>query len=231
MRGKFFIISLITILMLCSIGSASLFESFKSDKNLITTFAALGQDFQQNQQGILQDQQRPLLSPEEKALALQMTPEERIAQYGNLPSMNDASSLPSMDNVAQRYSNLDSLILELTEDSDELIASYNEQVETLPGPVKYLIKNQKANIYVDNEYKLTVEFEKELLNYIGTEPSEKPTIDIFTTSETLEGIFYGEIDLFQALEEELITYEALTFGAKMKLGMGNLVLKVAEMFA
>ncbi|MFH1456378.1 MAG: hypothetical protein ABIF40_05520 [archaeon] len=209
MKGKLFIISLITILMLCSIGSASLFES---NRNLVTTFAAMGQNFQQNQQGALQRQQR--------------TPNPQMQQQ----PLSNIQDLPSMDRVSQRYSNLDLLILELTENPDELISGYNEQVETLPGPVKYLIKNQKANIYVDNEYMLTVEFEKEFLNYIGTEPSEKPTLNIFTTSETLEGIFYGEIDLFQALEEELIIYEPLTFGAKMKFGMGNVVLKVAEMF-
>ncbi len=132
--------------------------------------------------------------------------------------------------IPDNYDGIEDLKDDLILNSDKLITEYNDHVQEMPSTIKYLLKNQEINIYIDDEFMLSVVFEESNLKSISEEELERSTLDIYSSTETIEMILNNEISLYNAYQKGAITHKANTFRNKLKFGIGNLALSVLKMF-
>jgi hypothetical protein len=109
--------------------------------------------------------------------------------------------------------------------------------QKLPGPAGVLFKNERINLHVTlsdgNELVFGIVTEKKIVKQFQMSVIDNPTVNVYTTEETIKKIESSEnpLDAFkEALDDKKVTYEAIGFGKKMKFGITKFFVKIASWF-
>jgi len=107
----------------------------------------------------------------------------------------------------------------------------------LPTFAQALFGDERINVYIILKNKKKISFgavtEKGKLKGLSQKVLNKPTLNVYTTEETVQEIQNSKEPmktLEKALEEGKITYKAVTVGNKVKLGLAKIFLKVSGWF-
>lgn len=101
---------------------------------------------------------------------------------------------------------------------EDLVKAYNNNLDKVPGFAKKIFGNEKINVYIDGEIFAGFAGEGGKITEYKKEGIEKPTLRIYTTSETIGHLVAGEKTLLEAVKDKSITYEGVGFFSKIKFG-------------
>lgn len=117
-------------------------------------------------------------------------------------------------NIGYAHSELDLESLDL----DKLVTTYNDNLDKVPGFVKIIFGNERINLYIDGEVFVGLAGEKsEIVEYEKGGVS-KPTMNVYTTSDTIDKLIDGNTTLLDAVKDKNINYEGIGFFGKIKFG-------------
>lgn len=126
----------------------------------------------------------------------------------------------------------------LLDNTEEVMQDYNSNLENIPGFIKHIFGNEliRLNITLNNgsERILYIKTEKGKMLYINKTESDKPSLNVWTDEETIDGIASAEdqVDSFNsALKNKKIIYEAVKFKTKAKTIFAGAALKVFSWFS
>lgn len=111
----------------------------------------------------------------------------------------------------------------------EIQAQYNQQRQNAPEFLTNLFSNEKINVYMNGYTAHLITVNGEMID-VGTGELEDQTMDIHVSKETVQKIMEGELDMKEALDQGLITYQGVGFGKKVKFGAVKVVYKVFSWF-
>ena len=105
-----------------------------------------------------------------------------------------------------------------TFDVEELVKTYNVNLEKMPSFMKSTFGNERIDVYIDGE---------QFVGFVGKNGNiteykkggvDKPTMKIYTTSETIGHLIEGEKTLLEAVKDKSIQYEGVGVINKIKFG-------------
>ncbi len=105
-----------------------------------------------------------------------------------------------------------------TFDVEELVKTYNVNLENVPGFVKSTFGNERIDVYIDGEQFVGLVGENGNITEYKKGGVDKPTMKIHTTSETIGHLIEGEKTLLEAVKDKSIQYEGVGFINKIKFG-------------
>lgn len=105
-----------------------------------------------------------------------------------------------------------------TFDLDELVKTYNQNLEKVPGFVKSIFGNEKIDVYIDGEKFVGLVGQNGEITEYKKGGVDKPTMKIYTTSEAIGHLIEGEKTLLDAVKDKSIQYEGVGFVSKIKFG-------------
>ncbi|MBI2005541.1 MAG: hypothetical protein HYS80_02140 [Candidatus Aenigmarchaeota archaeon] len=105
-----------------------------------------------------------------------------------------------------------------TFDVEELVKTYNVNLENVPGFVKSTFGNERIDVYIDGEQFVGLVGKDGNITEYKKGGVDKPTMKIFTTSETIDHLIEGEKTLLEAVKDKSIQYEGVGFINKIKFG-------------
>lgn len=104
---------------------------------------------------------------------------------------------------------------------------YNENISYIPKTVKALLKNERLNIYADNQV-VGVATKDGAIEELRDKAFPKPTVNVYISQGVIRNIQYSEDPVNTALtawKNEQITCKALTIRSKIKLFFASALLK------
>jgi|TARA_B100002003_G_scaffold242839_1_gene266384 alpha-galactosidase len=147
--------------------------------------------------------------------------------------------LLSMSVFAAEVPELDGTPVQASSVSLDDLSTVKETLNTIamPGFVVGLFGNERINLQVTrhdfSEALIGIVTEDGKVLEIDDRTLENPTLIVTTTEQTMEDIFEAS-DPFNALSEALssgdLSYKAVTFGNKLKLGFGRVIITVVGWF-
>lgn len=130
--------------------------------------------------------------------------------------------------------NLDYVLNNLNEFKDK----YNSNIDKVPGFVKIMFGDEKIDLIItkidETKVKLSVETKNGLVEKATTEQFDEYTLNVWVDERTINEIIESEdqiMRLKQALDNEEIKYEALTFKTSLKTGISKIILTIYSWFA
>ncbi len=108
-------------------------------------------------------------------------------------------------------------------DIDDLVTKYNDNIASIPGPLKGIFGNERINVYVDG---------KILVGLVGVNGTivehkqdgiEKPTMKIMTDSDTIGKIISNQKTFADAIRDKSITYSGVGFGNSVKFAFIRII--------
>ncbi|MBI5391694.1 hypothetical protein HZB00_01700 [Candidatus Woesearchaeota archaeon] len=116
---------------------------------------------------------------------------------------------------------------------DDLKEQYNVHLDNVPNFIKTLMKNEQANVEIamndQATKKLALTVEKGKIIKLAQGAHEKPTMKVWTTEKMIDEISNAEQPadaLIKAIQEDRITYKALTFTGQAKVTASKVVVAV-----
>ena len=126
---------------------------------------------------------------------------------------------------------------QLDADLETVKQDYNAKFEQVPGFIKTLIGTERINCYItlDNGELMTLSAvtNKGMIEELAKGEQEGPTLIVNTTQQTIQSILDSEDPferLKQALKDDEISYQATSFGKKVKWGINGILVKVSGWF-
>lgn len=102
---------------------------------------------------------------------------------------------------------------------------YNENVKYVPSIIKTLFGNEDINVYIymsdGSERLVGIVMRKGLIKDLNTGLAE-PTMNAYTSEETINKIADGELNIVDALNNGDIQYKSLTIKTSLKTGVAKL---------
>ncbi len=118
-------------------------------------------------------------------------------------------------NIGYAHGELDLESLDL----EKLVEAYNQNLEKVPGFVKNIFGNERINLYIDGEIFVGLSGKKgEIVEY-EKGGIIKPTMNIYTTGDTIDKLIDGNTTLLDAVKDKSINYEGVGFFGKIKFGV------------
>jgi uncharacterized membrane protein len=117
---------------------------------------------------------------------------------------------------------------------DQISALINDQYagQVMPGPVKMIFGNERANIYIDDESFNAFTVDGKLMSF-QRDALPDPTMNIYATKAAVQRILNSDDPLQeadQARRNKEITYKGVGAGKKVKLFFVNVAAKLAGLF-
>lgn len=106
-----------------------------------------------------------------------------------------------------------------TIDLDKFVKVYNENLDKVPGFVKKNFGNERINLYVDGEKFVGLVGQNGTIKEYSRGGVEKPTLNVYTTGETIDQLLDGEKGILETIKDKSIRYEGVGFGGKIKFGI------------
>ncbi len=103
-------------------------------------------------------------------------------------------------------------------DLDKLVETYNQNLKKVPGFVKNIFGNEKINLYIDGELFVGLAGEGGKIVEYKKGGLDKPTMKVFTTSDTIDKLMDGDKTLLEAVKDKSVSYEGIGFVSKIKFG-------------
>lgn len=116
--------------------------------------------------------------------------------------------------------------LEMFEEAKE---EFNKEIKEYSGIAKILLDNQRINIYIDN-ITMGIVIENVEAKEIKEGGIENPTLNVYTSKETLDKIYKKELDFGEALKKEQVTYKVIGFKNKLRLGLIKIGIRIIDVF-
>ena len=103
-------------------------------------------------------------------------------------------------------------------DLEKLVSVYNENLDKVPGFVKGVFGNERIDVYIDGQKFVGLVGENGNITEYKKGGIDKPTMKIYTTSETIGHLLENEKTLLEAVKDKSIQYEGVGFVNKIKFG-------------
>lgn len=103
-------------------------------------------------------------------------------------------------------------------DLSQLVKTYNDNLDKVPGFAKNIFGNERIDVYIDGEKFVGLVGQNGTIAEYKKSGVEKPTMKIYTTSETIGHLLENEKTLLDALKDKSIQYEGVGFVKKIKFG-------------
>lgn len=110
-----------------------------------------------------------------------------------------------------------------TLDMENLVKTYNENLEKVPNFVKSIFGNEKIDVYIDGEKFVGLVGKNGNITEYKKGGLDKPTMKIYTTVETISDLIDNEKSLAEAIKDKSIRYEGVGFAKKLKFGFIRLL--------
>jgi hypothetical protein len=113
---------------------------------------------------------------------------------------------------------------------------YNNNIDKIPKFVKRLIGTERINCYIETEegeitfYAMT---KKGMIEELEEGELDDPTLIVRTSDATIEAIMEAEdpvARLKKAMKDKELTYEAQSFGKKLKWGFNRMLMGIGGFF-
>ena len=98
----------------------------------------------------------------------------------------------------------------------ELKDQFNSNPDSLPGPLKSLLGNERINVYFEGEYIVGVVMAKGKIDTIQSSEVENPTLKVTILDQAIIDNSNDSFDIGTALKNKDITYQGVGFYNKMK---------------
>lgn len=121
----------------------------------------------------------------------------------------------SLSGMAYAHGELDLESLDL----EKLVATYNDNLDKVPGFVKNIFGNEKINLYIDGELFLGLAGEGGKIVEYKKGGVDKPTMNVYTTSDTIDKLIDEDKNLLEAVKDKSIQYQGVGFINKIKFGI------------
>ncbi len=103
-------------------------------------------------------------------------------------------------------------------DLEMLVGTYNQNLDKVPGFAKSLFGNERIDLYIDGEKFVGIIGSGGQIIEYKEGGIEKPTMKIYTTSDTIGDLINNETSLIDAVKSKSIQYEGVGFFSKIKFG-------------
>jgi len=110
----------------------------------------------------------------------------------------------------------ESLLLQMLNDLKD---DYNANIDKVPSAAIWLFGDEYVTLNVDDQPKASVKFEKGLIKEITPGSSDKRTLDVYVSSDTITQMVVGKKSFSEALKDGSISYKATTFFGKIKFAI------------
>ena len=104
-------------------------------------------------------------------------------------------------------------------DPDDVKELYNKYEDKIPDFAKKLFGNERINIHIKYYKDFYLITEDAKLLDVNEGSLDNPTLNVYTDKETADVIVTGKLSLKEALDEGLVSYEAVGLWSKLKFGM------------
>ena len=105
-----------------------------------------------------------------------------------------------------------------TFDLETLVKTYNENLGKVPDFVKSIFGNERIDLYVDGEKFAGLAGQNGNITEYKKGGIDKPTMKIYTSSETIGHLVNNEKSLLESIKDKSIQYEGVGFAKKIKFG-------------
>lgn len=106
-----------------------------------------------------------------------------------------------------------------TLDLDNLVKVYNENLGNVPNIIKNIFGNERIDIYIDGQKFVGFVGKNGTITEYKKGGIEKPTMKIYTTSDTIGHLINNEKSLLDAVKDKSIQFEGIGFAKKVKFGL------------
>ena len=125
------------------------------------------------------------------------------------------TSIFVFNGVAYAQSELDLESLDL----EKLVDAYNQNLEKVPEFVKNIFGNERITLYIDGELFVGLAGEGGKIVEYKKGGIDKPTMNVYTTNDTIDKLIDGDKTLLEAVKDKSISYQGVGFVNKIKFGI------------
>jgi hypothetical protein len=112
------------------------------------------------------------------------------------------------------------------EEMDSIVDYYNNNVDKIPKIALSLFGNERMNIYVDGDLIYGAVTKSGKITEINEKGIENPTLDVYTTGDTIKNIVNGKITIQEAIKNKDIDYKGVGFVKRTKFGLAKTIGKI-----